>query len=1241
MRILSISGQNIASLADAFTIDFNAEPLRDAGLFAITGETGAGKSSILDAMCLALYGEAPRSSVGSRQDEVPDVGGDPIKAHDPRTILRRGAVQGWATVTFTAIDGQDYRAEWQARRARDRAEGRLQGVARTLTRLSDGQPIATQSTLVDAAIQALTGLTYDEFRRTVLLAQGDFDAFLKADTNDRAALLEKVTGTGLYRQISVRVYDRTEAARLAHAALTTQREAHRLLSDDTLAALEAERRSTTLAIETARFDRARISAELDRYSQLFRAQAQLTEAEAAHTASVTAQEATQPDRARLAAIDSAEPLRLPWQSLRGAQDALSQAQAEAVRAQATQAEAQTAAARQREGSEQAVAANEALETAFKGFAPIWDNAARLDAQILTASDEALTAAADSERAALAVTDAARALAALQATEATTRSTLADAQVQVTQMAAEAPVLDQWDQHTRDIVQYSDARKAQAAAQAQGAQQRAALATLTAQHAALTTADQADRDARTALADQAASLTGQIDGLAKTHSQDRAETLAALATALASADRALQDHSNATAELHKAQAQHKQATATGQAASDAIATANTALLQAEAAAGALTAPFERADMAASQAARAMRLRLTPGEACPVCGATDHALHPDAALDAQVAALRADLAAARTAGAEARRALTAAEGQSATASANARAALERIAEETARADLAGMHWRTAVTEARRHAPCPGLPDSPLGAEAALAALLADTETARLETQSALRQLAGLRQQAEAIADQRTTLTRAIEARGQEQQALQAEVATVQKAEALALQSEVTAERTALALAAQLAPVLQAVNEVLDADPQALCARVGNRVAILTAAREAQMQAEMRLAGLLPDLTNATANLAQLSERATLAAQQATARTQALDGLRAERAPLLDGQATDTHRSRLNQRRREAQAAMATAQTVLTGAEAALGSANGQLAAAATRLTEAQAAVAQAETTLGSALLASGLDGAALDSILALPRAQIENLRQNLRRVDDAVTAAASTLAARRADLAQVQGISLPDTPPEELAAQLTALDSDQTTRQERIGAINAQIVADADTRATLAGLEAQIAVTKATHEVWQAVNAAIGSRSGDRFARIAQSLTLDVLVDRANHHLADLKPRYRLKRAADLALQVEDLDMGGEARATRSLSGGERFLVSLALALALSRMGGTGGLAATLFIDEGFGALDGESLDLALDALEGLRSQGRTVGVISHVEAMKDRIPVQIRVKRQGGGKSSLSIEGPRG
>ena len=138
---------------------------------------------------------------------------------------------------------------------------------------------------------------------------------------------------------------------------------------------------------------------------------------------------------------------------------------------------------------------------------------------------------------------------------------------------------------------------------------------------------------------------------------------------------------------------------------------------------------------------------------------------------------------------------------------------------------------------------------------------------------------------------------------------------------------------------------------------------------------------------------------------------------------------------------------------------------------------------------------------------------------------------------------------------------------------------------------------------------------------------------------MLVERANLHLASFKPRYSLSQGGDdLSLHVMDADMGDEIRSTRSLSGGERFLVSLSLALALSQLNGQAGLASTLFIDEGFGALDADSLDMAMEALETLQAQGRTIGVISHVEAMKDRIPVQLRVARTGAGASAVSIVG---
>jgi len=163
-------------------------------------------------------------------------------------------------------------------------------------------------------------------------------------------------------------------------------------------------------------------------------------------------------------------------------------------------------------------------------------------------------------------------------------------------------------------------------------------------------------------------------------------------------------------------------------------------------------------------------------------------------------------------------------------------------------------------------------------------------------------------------------------------------------------------------------------------------------------------------------------------------------------------------------------------------------------------------------------------------------------------------------------------------------------------------------------------------------------WNKLSGLIGSADGKKFSRFAQGLTLTRLTELANRHLEQLSDRYKIKKdtETDLGLLIIDKYQADIARPMTTLSGGESFLVSLALALGLSELASRKTQIDSLFIDEGFGTLDADMLDIAISALENLRANGKTIGVISHIEALKDRIGTQIQVNKQPGGHSKIKI-----
>ncbi|MCE8011797.1 AAA family ATPase [Billgrantia desiderata] len=290
---------------------------------------------------------------------------------------------------------------------------------------------------------------------------------------------------------------------------------------------------------------------------------------------------------------------------------------------------------------------------------------------------------------------------------------------------------------------------------------------------------------------------------------------------------------------------------------------------------------------------------------------------------------------------------------------------------------------------------------------------------------------------------------------------------------------------------------------------------------------------------------------------------------------------------------------------------------------------------------------------LDDTTLARLLAQPEEEAARQERELADADEARQRSEASLAERRhALLEHRRERALADSETEllseaveaRIASLREALDAQQAALRPKLAEAQ-QVRDDAvhalrdDDRRRLRQQQgqAELEAARAEQVRWGRINELIGSADGKVFRRIAQAYNLEQLLEHANAHLANLSRRYRLARGgSELGLLVVDHDMGDERRSVHSLSGGETFLVSLALALGLASMASGELTIESLFIDEGFGSLDPQSLALAMEALDGLQALGRRVGVISHVQEMHERIPVQIQVEPLGNGTSRARL-----
>jgi exonuclease SbcC len=1238
VRLLAIRGANLASLADEFEVDLAAEPLASAGLFAITGATGAGKSTLLDAVCAALFNVTPRLE-GRSRFEVGRDGGAAVGAADVRSLLRRGAGAGWAEVDFEGRDHRRYRARWSVRRAHGKPTGAFQGQETSLVRLDDGARLGGTRRETQRAIEDALGLTFDQFRRSALLAQGDFAAFLRAAPGERSALLERMTGTSLYGELSMAAHRRGQAIASQRRGLAAAGELTPVLADDARAALIAALADAEAVVATRVDDEQQLLAAGRWREAAARWRADRAAADAAQVAADAARAALAAVAARLALIDRLAPVRGPWADATAAAGRVGELAATARTAAAAAAEAAGVAQARELAAVDAIAAARAARDAELAAVDAIAAARAADAAVAAAArrvDDAATVARDAAARQQAHAARQRALIDAMASAARDRDGAAAAMASAP-LAAE--VGERWPALDAALATLIERGAELAAARARLDEIAPALHDAEAELAAA--------DAERGAGEQALAQT-RARQVAAEAALAEAPVAPAQARAAASARRAAWVSELAALAARARQlaaAEHAAATAAAAARAQVATHAATDAALRDRAQGARAA-WAEADLAAQRLRHARGLdaergALVDGEACPLCGATEHPWRGDAVIDGLVAAQEARVA-------ELAAALAALDAELAAqqlAAAVARGRAEASDDEAARlagqrADLARA-WR-AELQAAGELPLAAVPES-----AAAAGWLDELAAAAAQERAAAD---AARTHAEALAAAAATAHAAVltalhacgVARDRGDRARQA-IADLVAARVAAERARDLAGQecgAARAVLAELAPGAVGVA------PAALRATLAEAMPRWRRAADRHAAAERALAEHGATHAAGVALGVELAEAATAAQARATAAQAEHAAAARTRAGLLDGVATDVRVAALTAAVTATEAEAAAAQTASRAAALTAASAAAHAAAAHAADQAARADQARADRALAATLAAVDVPAAAAAIALAVDAAAVARDREQLAAATHAAVAAAARVAElerQRAALDQARP-TLPalDADPPTWAARVAAAATATTAAREAVAALQAQLRADDAARAHRAAAAAALVAFDRDHLADEQLAALIGSADGKRLRDFAQSLTLETLLAAANAHLDELAPRYQLERVPgeDLELQVIDRDMGEEVRSLASLSGGETFLASLALALGLSSLSTGGTTVRTLLVDEGFGTLDPITLDTALAALDTLRASGRQVGIVSHVPGLDERVGATVEVRPIGGGKSVVAVHGPR-
>jgi len=1221
MRILSVWFKNLNSLTGEWRIDFTHPAYASDGIFAITGPTGAGKTTILDAICLALYGRTPRLKKITESDNE---------------IMSRQTGECFAEVTFTTRTGS-FRCHFSQHRGRKRPDGKLQPPRHEISDAVSGQVLEAKQRDAAKRIEEVTGMDFDRFTRSMLLAQGGFAVFLQAPPDERAPILEQITGTGIYSRISMQVHKRRSEERDRLEQLQTELGGLQLLSSEEEVELRASLSQSRgrESVLSGQLETIRIAlAWHDKLAELSRDCAAI---EVLWHDFAGRWQTFQPELQRLAKALNALTLEgefVKVTALRNQQDkemqelgdaghnlpdlvaakeellaARNVATAKLAERQLLQNHEANTIKLVRELDTRIAVKIDQLAVSQKTITT-WANQHDIIAGHLKSGQEALK----------------RAAAQLLDIEHYLNGHAVDAGL-ATDLSAITKMFEVLHDKETDYREAGEAlARAATAKDAAVAGSEKQKTTLEKNRAEILLAEEAQRQL---IEEIRLLLNGRVPAEWRVDLEERRERKRLLEQAgelldrLAAANQALAGLQTDRESLAIAQATLLAELSTGAGRKEA---AERQVGYLETQVGLLNRIRALADE---------RLRLQDGTPCPLCGSIEHPYAAGNIPEPDEGA--AVLAHAKIELTNAADRLIALQVKQAEITKDIQQTERELDIQKTALASAGGQCAELLGRVKINAPAIELP-ARVGAElVAVKAKIAD--------------LAG-------VIDQFEQKTKQEEANRQAFEKTKELFSKSEKAmQECAHREEITAgehKRLSEACADLAKQVAYASAEALQAVARFGVAEipVAQRPAVLQALKakrdrwrikeDQKVLLEKEIAAITAEIAKQQALLANQEGELEAKRQAQTVLTEEVTALKKNRQALYGKKNPDDEEKCLA-------AAVADAENNLTLARENYGRLEQAIAGLEAMIKTLKSSTGQrtpeivkAEHELRGRLQQNGFadETGFRAACLAIDERNI------LSRQADALQKEQTELLTRKStkarELQAEQGKKITEESYDVLQQEIKACTGAIQETQQEIGASNQRLTENESRRAGQQEKRAKIATQKIECDRWETLHGLIGSADGKKYRNFAQGLTFEIMVRHANRKLRQMTDRYLLVRdnAQPLEINVIDSYQAGEIRSTKNLSGGECFVVSLALALGLAHMASRNVRIDSLFLDEGFGTLDEDALETALETLAGLQQEGKLIGVISHVPALKERISAQIQVTPQTGGRSSLSGPGCR-